>query len=317
MISMEGVPSSLILRNESWVRKHAASLARHLPSNVERADLIQAGLIAVAQAAMGFEWEGDRESEEAKEAFVRYARHRVHGAMLDELRQMDHLTRARRRQVKVVQVARERWRSSHGTEATAADISRLCGLSVNEIFALEAEAMQAQTVSSSEGDDADESDAGGGRSSSHREPATPQDEVEARVDTGMLLRRLEAFFAKLPERDRQVIDAYLGVGLSPVALAQALKVSPSRLSQMFKSVCDRVGVHMGTAGQRSTDRARVTGRARLEDLISQRERELAGPQGEGKAWGEGLADVLVPPQDFAARYPEDQPIVVDGHTRWG
>ena len=56
MISMEGVPSSLILRNESWVRQHANALARRLPSNVERADLIQAGLIAVAQAALGFLW---------------------------------------------------------------------------------------------------------------------------------------------------------------------------------------------------------------------------------------------------------------------
>lgn len=316
MISMEGVPSSLILRNESWVRKHAASLARRLPSNVERADLIQAGLIAVAQAAMGFVWEGDRETEEAKEAFVRYARHRVHGAMLDELRQMDHLSRARRRQVKLVQVARERWRSSHGTDATAAQLSPLCGLSVNEIFELEADALQAQTLSTSEGDD-DETGEAGGHASSQREPATPQDEVEARVDTGMLMRRLEGFFAKLPERDRQVIDAYLGVGLSPVELAQALHVSPSRLSQMFKSVCDRIGVQMGHTGQRSTDRSRLGGRAQLEELITQRERELASPQTGAKAWGEGLADVLVPPKDFTARYPADQPIVVDSNTRWG
>ena len=37
---MQGVPSSLIAKNESWVRKQAQALARHLPSNVEKADLI-------------------------------------------------------------------------------------------------------------------------------------------------------------------------------------------------------------------------------------------------------------------------------------
>jgi RNA polymerase sigma factor for flagellar operon FliA len=137
MVSMEGVPSSLILRNESWVRQHASALARRLPSNVERADLIQVGLIAVAQSALGFQWDGDRESPEAREAFVRYARQRVHGAMLDELRQMDLLSRERRRQVKLVQVARERWRSQHGGEPSAGDLSPLCGLSVDEIFELE------------------------------------------------------------------------------------------------------------------------------------------------------------------------------------
>ena len=44
----------------------------------------------------------------AAEAFVRYARARVKGAMLDELRQMDHLGRAQRRKIKALQIARER-----------------------------------------------------------------------------------------------------------------------------------------------------------------------------------------------------------------
>jgi RNA polymerase sigma factor for flagellar operon FliA len=234
MISMEGVPSSLILRNESWVRKEAQAMARRLPANVEKADLIQAGLIAVAQAALGFVWEGDRESPEAKEAFVRYARRRVHGAMLDELRAMDHLSRDQRRQVKMLQVTRERWRSSHGSEATAAQIGEICGLGIDEIFELDKIALQAQQVSSTV-DAADED---------HplpHEAATAQDEVEARVDTGLLMRRLESFFATLPERDRQVIDAYLGVGLSPAQLALELNVSAMRVSQIFKSVCDRIG----------------------------------------------------------------------------
>jgi RNA polymerase sigma factor for flagellar operon FliA len=55
MISMDGVPSVLIAKNQSWVRKQAQALVRHLPANVERADLIQVGLIAVAQAAVTFD----------------------------------------------------------------------------------------------------------------------------------------------------------------------------------------------------------------------------------------------------------------------
>jgi len=309
MVSMEGVPSSLILRNESWVRKHASALARRLPSNVERADLIQVGLIAVAQSALGFHWDGDRESPEAREAFVRYARQRVHGAMLDELRQMDQLSRERRRQVKLVQVARERWRSQHGGEPSAGDLAPLCGLSVDEIFELEHAALQAQT-SSGAGSREDED------APPPREAATPQDEVEARVDTGMLMRRLEKFFSTLPARDRQVIDAYLGVGLSPSQLAEQLQVSPSRVSQMFKSVCNRIGEHLGQPGQRSTDRAENFDPSRFDDLITAREGELAS-HGAAGAWGARLAEVLGTPQDLAKRYPEGKPIVVDMDTRWG
>jgi RNA polymerase sigma factor for flagellar operon FliA len=309
MISMEGVPSSLILRNESWVRQQAQTLARRLPANVEKADLIQAGLIAVAHAALGFEWEGDRETPEAKDAFVRYARQRVHGAMLDELRNMDHLSRGQRRQVKLLQLARERWRSTHDNEATATELSGLCGLSVDEIFALDNVAAQAQQHSTS-------NDAGSDDDPMPHEAATERDEVEARVDTGMLMRRLEGFFATLPERDRRVIDAYLGVGLSPTQLALALNVSPSRLSQMFKSVCDRIGVHLGPTAHRSTDRVASGSRARLDELIAQREAQLARPEAGG-AWGAQLQKALGGSKELDERYPPDQPIVIESGTRWG
>jgi RNA polymerase sigma factor for flagellar operon FliA len=308
MISMQGVPSALILRNESWVRQQAQMLVRRLPSNVEKADLIQVGLIAVAQAALGFEWEGDRETEEAREAFVRYARLRVKGAMLDELRQMDHLSRTQRRKVKVVQVARERLRATHDSSA-AADISLLCGLSVEEIFDLESQALIGQTVSSTEHEDAD-------APAPAHEPATEHDEVEARVDTGILMRRLERFFAKLPERDRQVIDAYLGVGLTPIKLAEAMQVTPSRVSQMFTAVCARIGIHLGhgspdaSSGHRSTDRAHVHDPAAFEALLAEREAELAQPDAGG-AWAERFETLFTTPPSG------EEPLVVNATTRWG
>ncbi|MEP7299149.1 MAG: sigma-70 family RNA polymerase sigma factor [Burkholderiales bacterium] len=302
MIAMHGVPSSLILRNESWVRQQAQALMRRLPSNVEKADLIQVGLIAVAQAALSFEWEGNRETEEAKEAFVRYARLRVKGAMLDELRQMDHLSRTQRRKVKVIQVARERWLATHDS-SSAADISPLCGLSVDEIFDLESQALSGRTTSSTENEDTE------GPAPLH-EAATEHDEVEARVDTGILMRRLEHFFAALPERDRQVIDAYLGIGMTPIKLAEAMQVSPSRVSQMFTAVCARIGIHLGHTGHRSIDHAGVLRQSDFEALIAEREAELARSGACGD-WSERFEALL------AAMPEPDEPLVVGSTTRWG
>ncbi|MEP7056199.1 MAG: sigma-70 family RNA polymerase sigma factor [Caldimonas sp.] len=303
---MHGVPSSLILRNESWVRKQAQSVLRRVPSNVEKADLIQVGLIAVAQASLAFVWEGDRETEEANEAFVRYARMRVKGAMLDELRQMDHLGRAQRRKVKVVELAAERWRASHGTEPSAAELSQVCGIGSDEIFELERVARSAQTTTLAEDGASDEVPTA--------EAATARDEVEARVDTGIMLRRLEKFFATLPERERQVIDSYLGIGLSPVKLAESLNVTPSRVSQLFKSICERIGIHLGHEGQRSTDRVAAGGTTNFDELITSRETDLAGG-GEG-AWGEFVERVLIRSSEPASG-SDDAPIVVTDTTRWG
>jgi RNA polymerase sigma factor for flagellar operon FliA len=312
MISMQGVPSSLIARNESWVRRQAQSLIRRLPSNVEKADLIQVGLIAVAQSALSFEWEGDRDTEEAKEAFARYARMRVKGAMLDELRQMDHLGRAQRRKVNVIRIARERWRGGHGADPSLTELSKLTGIGVDEIASLEQAARAGQTESLS--DDGDTED-----HARPAQPATAQDEVEARVDTGILLRRLERFFAGLPERERQVIDAYLGVGMTPIQLADSLKVSPSRVSQMYKAICERIAGHFGHAApnQRSMDRQGPAAAARFNELLAMREAELARSTELG-AWGEMVEGVLgLPREQFGQPADGEERVEVNSSTRWG
>jgi RNA polymerase sigma factor for flagellar operon FliA len=309
MISMHGVPSSLILRNESWVRKQAQAIMRRVPSNVEKADLIQVGLIGVAQAALAFIWEGDRETEEAKEAFVRYAQMRVKGAMLDELRKMDHLGRAQRRKVKVIQVATERWRAGHGVDPTAAELSQSCGMGTEEIFELELAARSGQTTSLSDDSESD------GVPPPH-EAATAQDEVEARVDTAMLMRRLESFFVTLPERERQVIDAYLGIGMTPIELAQSLNVSSSRVSHLFKSICERIGIHLGHARQRSIDGAAIGARANIDDLIALREAELARSKSD-RPWGELVAEVLAPAHGEVEAGADENRLVITSTTRWG
>ena len=306
MLSMAGVPSALILRNESWVRRQAARLSRRLPANVERADLIQVGLIAVAQAALCFEWDGDRDSEEACAAFVRYARQRVNGAMISELRQMDTLSRGQRRQVKLLQLAHERWQATHDQAPGAADLAALSGLPLADIFDIEALALASQPVAAPDGID----DANG---AGLPEPATAHDEIEARVDTGLLLVRLERFFATLPERDRQVIDAYLGIGLTPVQLAASLNVSASRVSQLFRGLCERIGVHLARPGYRCIDRAPREPAA--DDEAARRAAALAHPHEQvASAWADDLAAVLMPPPPTHNGLPV---VPASNSARWG
>lgn len=304
---MDGVPSSLIARNESWVRQQAQALVRHLPANVEKADLIQVGLIAVAQAALTFTWDGDAaDTDGAEQAFVRYARHRVRGAMLDELRQMDHLGRAQRRKVKVVQIARERWRAIHGKEPSLADLAPLCGLEIDEIAQLDqVERLGRRQAAGSDGDEVH---------LEHLHPATPKEEVEARVDTGIVMRHLERFFAQLPERERRVIDAYLGIGLTPVQLASELNVSPSRVSQIYKGLLGKLARHFGH--HRSTDRLPDAPQTAFDDLVAQREAELESTA-EAGPWGEMMEEVLTLPRERFGDTTPDVRLQVSSTTRWG
>ena len=278
---MHGVPSSLIARHESWVRKQASALSRRLPANVEKADLIQAGLIGVAQAAMNFVWEGDPDSAEGREAFLRYAQLRVKGAMLDELRQMDHLSRSQRRKFKVIQIARERWMQGHDQPPSLAELSEVCGIEVGEIADLEHAACTAQTQSLTD----DEDDGEHRPTSTHG--ATASDEVEARVDTAILLRRLEKFFATLPERERQVIDAYMGIGMSTEEVAESLGVSTSRVSQIYQSTVRRITQHFAHHDQRAMDKYPAKSGPEFDKLVARREAQAP--------WGSLLEQALTAP----------------------
>lgn len=308
MKTLQRVPSALIARNQSWVRQQAQLLVSRMPANVERADLIQVGLIAVAQAWLGFEWPGSHDTEEAQQAFVAYARKRVRGAMIDELRQMDHLSRPQRRKVKAIQIARQRWRAANGVEPRPTQLSELCGIPIDDIAALE---RVAYVERMSDGDESDDTEFG------HAPQAwTGQTEVEARVDTAIVMRRLSQFFARLPERERQVIDSYLGVGLETAALAETLQLSPSRISQIYGALVRRIAVIAGHAPRRSIDQAEVSPSADMDALVQQREAEL-GQAPTDDSWGQLLEQVLnLPAERFG---PDSDPdhIHVDSHTRWG
>lgn len=306
---MQGVSSALIARNESWVRKQAGTMMRRLPSNVEKADLIQVGLIAVAQSAMSFKWPGDPDSEESKEAFVRFARLRVKGAMIDELRQMDHLGRAQRRKIKVIQIARERWQALNGAEPSLQQLQELTGIPLDEISQLDNAASLAQAQSLSDDDETYERRA-------QLQPATAQDEVEARVDTAIVMRRLERFVATLPEREQQIIDAYLGVGLTPTELASDMRVSVSRVSQIFKATCRRIALHLGSISPRALDRQPTAARRPLAELVQQREFEQAS-QGPASVWGQLLENTLTAPASEYGALDDQGRLRVDEHTRWG
>jgi RNA polymerase sigma factor for flagellar operon FliA len=304
---MQGVPSALVARNESWVRRQAQSMMRRVPANVEKADLIQVGLIAVAQAALSFVWEGDRESDDAREAFVGYAQMRVKGAMLDELRQMDTITRGERRKIKAIQIARERWIAANGVEPGLAQTAAICEMDVDEIAQLDllVEATRVESMSGAED----------GEFLERFHPATERDEVEARVDTAIVLRRLEEFFAKLPERERRVIDSYLGVGLSPVELAASLRLSPSRLSQLYSGLLRRMARHFGVDGHhRATDDRAESIAVDMGQLVAQREMDLRGASGRA-GWADLIESVIGLPE---GRFGEaNGRIEVRAGTRWG
>ena len=73
-----------------YIEKVARRLARRLPAHVEMDDLISSGVIGLMEAA-------DRFDPERVDRFEAFAEFRIRGAMLDDLRSRDTLSRDMRR----------------------------------------------------------------------------------------------------------------------------------------------------------------------------------------------------------------------------
>lgn len=114
-----------------------APLARRLPASVSREDLASAGRLALVETLSDF----DGPDDEARA----YAFTRVRGAMLDELRRLDPLSRRARARVSTVRRAAAEIAQEFGRDATTAEVAEVTGFSTEEVRQTEQLALAAET----------------------------------------------------------------------------------------------------------------------------------------------------------------------------
>ncbi len=124
-------------------------LDRRLPAHVSRDDLASAGKLALVEALLRYEGPPDQTRA--------YCYVRVRGAVLDELRRLDPLSRHTRAQVTQLRRAIAGLERDLGRAPVAGEISAVTGLSTSAITHLEQLAAAAQACS------VDETDADGER----------------------------------------------------------------------------------------------------------------------------------------------------------
>src|SRR5262245_23271271 len=111
-----------------YIEKVARRLARRLPAHVEIDDLISSGVIGLIEAAERF----DPKRVDRFEAFAEF---RIRGAMLDDLRSRDTLSRDMRRLSNELREATRRLESQLGRSPDHGEIAEKMGLEVEELYA--------------------------------------------------------------------------------------------------------------------------------------------------------------------------------------
>src|SRR5882757_879998 len=139
---------ALVRRHAELVKRIAYHLAGRLPSSVEVADLIQAVMLGLIEAAANYI--ADRGA-----SFETYAGIRIRGAMLDALRKLDWVPRSVHRKARSAAAAIRELEAELGREARDMEVAERMGVAIDEYHRIVQNAANCRWSSLDESNDED------------------------------------------------------------------------------------------------------------------------------------------------------------------
>lgn len=225
--------SELVREHLPLVSYAVAEMASRVPSYVNRDDLVSAGMFGLVQAAQSYDAERGVE-------FGAFARVRIRGALIDELRSRDWATRSVRVLANKAAAATDELTSALGRTPTGAEVGARLGLDAAAVEQLAADVERACVVNY------DSIVLGGeGESILPVAGADPEAQVLAREKCNYLYDAV----ATLPERMRKVVTASFYSDRPLAEIGAELGLTESRVSQIRSEALallrDGMDAHLG------------------------------------------------------------------------
>jgi RNA polymerase sigma factor for flagellar operon FliA len=213
------------------VRRIARGMSYNRARSVSEEDLVGAGCVGLATALS----RGDLGDWQR---FRAYALIHVRGAMIDELRRADPLTRDQRKRVRKLSEAMVEASATEPATCVRLKCVAVTGLSEAQVRDTE-RLMNSSKVVSLDNLDTDRLPLG----TPSRFPWRNADAVETKVDDAGRWQTVRDGMERLTKREREVIDLELKTNMSAVEIAAAMGVSESRVSQLRSAAIERLRAH--------------------------------------------------------------------------
>ncbi|MGE3621017.1 MAG: sigma-70 family RNA polymerase sigma factor [Acidimicrobiia bacterium] len=209
-------PDELVTAHLPLVGHAVRATIGRVPRSVDVADLEAAAMLGLVQAARAYD--PDRGIP-----FARFARHRIDGALLDELRARDWASRSVRAGARRMRAAEDEVAGRAGRPATVAETAAAMGCGIRDVERLRDDLHRASLVNLESMVDDGAPFAG---------PPSKAPGPEADLEHKELLGYLTDAVDLLPARLRAVVVGYFLEGRPMAELAAELEVTESRISQM-------------------------------------------------------------------------------------
>lgn len=205
------------------VQRHAARVARKLPRHVHVGDLVSAGFFGLIDAFIRFD-------PTRMDSFEAYVDHRIRGAILDELREHDPLTRDQRTFARKVAEARHEYANREGAMPDERELAAELGMTLtryrHHVDRMHATAVRSEATPFNEDED------------TPAEPANDSpDQLFAVKETH---DRMDAAMDCLHPRLRDVLKMHYKEGRTFREIGLALNVTESRVSQIHGEALTRL-----------------------------------------------------------------------------
>src|SRR5688572_101963 len=226
---------TVVLEHLPLVKAIAVRVRENLPVHVDLDDLVHAGVLGLFDAATKY-------NPDKQVAFSSYAKHRIKGAILDSLRQLDWASRDLRRRHKQVEAATRELAAELQRTPIEAEIAERLGIDVERLRQMMIELRNVGLISANT------------RATDHEDlpapeyPSTPETQPDHICAREQLRSMLDKAMTTLPDRYRQVVVLYYTNEMTMKEIGGVLGINESRVSQIHKSALEKMSVALHTAG---------------------------------------------------------------------
>jgi RNA polymerase sigma factor for flagellar operon FliA len=223
----------LIAEQLPQVKYIAQRIHDRLPPHVLLEDLIHAGILGLIEAIQRF--------DPARHVELKsYAKHRIHGAILDSLRDLDWSPRPLRRKARRIEEAHQKLRARLGYSPSESQLAEELGMSLDtfqhllgELRGLDLRSLQSETL-----------EEGSERGVSNVTPSMPAEDPFSLCLRSELAGLLAQAIGELPDRERQLLALYYYEELTMKEVGAVLGIGEARVSQLHSTAIIRLRARM-------------------------------------------------------------------------